>query len=209
MSVTAFGLCMAIAAASAGPYPLPDDRVKLACDNAQTLIDAADKYDLDPFIMAGLVYVESRWTPDAVSRSNACGLTQVLPKYAPETCEQLKDPTTSLYAGSRALRKWSTIRKWDKEKKKYVRVPRKGGMKVSLACYNAGNACDKSSRGRAYSHKIRKISSWLKAWVKASPTKTDNVDGKHPRVTFIHPVLEESGVSEIMFYTPVHPVYTF
>ena len=50
MSVTAFGLCMAIAAASAGPYPLPDDKVKLACDNAQTLIDAADKYDLAPFI---------------------------------------------------------------------------------------------------------------------------------------------------------------
>ena len=205
MSITALSLCMAIAAASGGPFPLSDAKVKFACEHSQTLIDAADEYGLDPLIMAGLVYVESRWTPDAVSRSNACGLTQVLPKYAPETCKQLKDPKTSLYAGSRALKKWSTVRKWDREKKKYVRVPRKGGMKVSLACYNAGNACDKSSYGRSYSHKIRKISSWMEKWIKDQPAPTENRLDESTKVTYIHPVLEDLGILEIFY----HPVYTF
>ncbi len=170
MSVTALGLCMAIAAASGGPAPLSDAKVRFACEHSQTLIDAAKEYNLDPFTMAGLIYVESRWTADAVSRSNACGLTQVLPKYAPETCKQLKDPKTSLYAGARALHKWSTVRKWNSQLKKSERVPRKGGMKVSLACYNAGNVCDGSKRGRSYSYKIRKISTWMEKWLKENPT---------------------------------------
>jgi len=191
MSITALGLCLAITASSSSVAPLSDAKIKFACEHAQELIDASNTYGLDPFIMAGLIWVESRWTANAVSRSNACGLTQVLPKYVPETCKQLKDPKTSLYAGARALRKWSTVRKWNSKLKKYERVPRKGGMKVSLACYNAGNVCDGSKRGRSYSHKIRKLATWLEKWHKDNPQGPKPSEISELTTIFIYPVLDE------------------
>ena len=61
---------------------LPEERVNLACEQAAHLIETVEQYNIDPAVFAGLIFYESRWRADAVSRSNACGLTQVLPRYA-------------------------------------------------------------------------------------------------------------------------------
>lgn len=134
-------ICSAIVATSTtGEAPLTDNSLAIACENAMTLVDASLEEGIDPFIMAGMVWVESRWQPTAVSSANACGLTQVLPRYAKETCEELKDPSTSLRVGAQKLRIWSKRGK---------------GIEGGLACYNVGNRCANSSRGRRYSKRVR------------------------------------------------------
>ena len=53
----------------------------VVCENAETIIISAEKYDLDPSLLLAVGRVESRWTPTAESYGNACGVMQVLPKY--------------------------------------------------------------------------------------------------------------------------------
>tara|TARA_R110002110_G_C13304532_1_gene704671 strand:+ start:44 stop:568 length:525 start_codon:yes stop_codon:yes gene_type:complete len=120
----------------------------IACENMETVVDAAYEYDVDPSVMVALIYVESRWTPNVRSRSNACGLTQVLPKYSGGyrnrfgkklTCRQLKSPETSIERGTKILGYYL-----DRYKDSYKR---------SLCAYNAGWSRCKSRRGTHKGHR--------------------------------------------------------
>jgi len=130
---------------------------------APTLIAVAEKYGFEPSVLAGLIYVESRWEPTAVSRSGACGLTQVIPRYVPETCAELKVPLTSIRVGGNSLNKWSTRRV--RRNGQLVRIPRAGGMREALACYNAGYACLGSTRGTSYANAVLRYARRLDAKV--------------------------------------------
>ena len=101
-----------------------------ACRYMQDVVEAAEKYDLDPVLIVSLIRVESRWTPTAVSRSKACGLMQVLAKYTKPklTCKQLLDPKTSIRVGVKKLNFW--IYKYGK-----------GNIRTGLCGYNAGFRC--------------------------------------------------------------------
>jgi len=50
-----------------------------------------------------------------------------------------------------------------------VRIPRPGGLRAALACYNAGYACLKSSRGRRYADSILAKSAKLAEIVRQNP----------------------------------------
>lgn len=82
------------------------------CKWMPTIIEEASKNDLDPILLTALVTVESGWRPTVVSTANACGLTQVIPKYTgghiikKHTCEQLKNPYVSIAAGAKILKWW-------------------------------------------------------------------------------------------------------
>jgi soluble lytic murein transglycosylase-like protein len=87
-----------------------------------------------------------------VSYAGACGLTQVLPKYSKKyggkdrnlTCDELKDPITSIQVGGRILNYWLT---------KYS----KGNYKVALCGYNAGFRCkgdNPNKQGMRYAKKV-------------------------------------------------------
>ena len=98
-------LCMAYVSLA-----LPNADV--ACENMETIVDASFHEDVDPTTMVALIFVESRWTPKVRSRSNACGLTQILPKYSGGfrnrfgkklTCKQLYNPETSIKRGTKIL----------------------------------------------------------------------------------------------------------
>ena len=124
-------------------------RSDFACQHVETVVEAASYYDIKPEIMLALIYVESRWNHKAVSKSNACGLTQVLPKYTRNpklTCKSLFDPKLSIWTGAEKLNYWIY---------KYGR----GNKKIGLCGYNAGYRCkgeNKHKRGMRYARKVLK-----------------------------------------------------
>ena len=122
---------------------------EFACEYMEEVVEAAEINGIEAATLISLIYYESRWKPTAVSRRGACGLTQVLPKFTRNprlTCQQLKNPHTSIYAGAHALGRWM-------EKPKYTRAR-------ALCAYNAGYSCGKRYRqshgGWRYSKKVRK-----------------------------------------------------
>jgi soluble lytic murein transglycosylase len=94
----------------------------------------AENYDLDPALIAAVIYRESRFDPDAVSESGAVGLMQLLPDTAQGIAEltggggfvvsDLNDPEINVRYGSFYLRRLLT--KYD------------GDLELALAAYHAG-----------------------------------------------------------------------
>lgn len=140
---------------SSGPpdFWLSEHRQKLVCEQATTVIEESAKNDIDPSLLLALITVESNWKRTAVSNANACGLTQIIPKYTGSitkryTCEQLKNPKTSIKAGAKILRWWI----------KY----HNGNITSALCGYNAGFRCGKdrkrpSKGGMRYAKKVLKM----------------------------------------------------
>jgi soluble lytic murein transglycosylase-like protein len=86
---------------------------------------AAEKYELDPQLVAGVVRAESNFNPRAVSTKNAQGLMQLMPG----TSAQLAlhhpfDPAENIDAGARYLRQ--------------LLDQFSGDVPLALAAYNAG-----------------------------------------------------------------------
>lgn len=91
---------------------------------APLLDEAAAQTGLHPALIEALVWQESRWRPDAISRKGAIGLTQLMPGTARELGVDPRDPTANLLGGARHLRK--LIDHFD------------GDLVKALAAYNAG-----------------------------------------------------------------------
>ena len=134
---------------------MSEKQARNVCKYEQTIIKEAEKNGLDHNLLASLIYVESGFYPHVVSRSNACGLTQVIPKYTggPETgykkytCKQLKNPYTSIRVGAEILR--YIIDKYAK-----------GNEDKALCMYNAGTICLKKKnlyKRLKYVKKVRRI----------------------------------------------------
>jgi soluble lytic murein transglycosylase len=95
----------------------------------------AENYDLDPALLAAVIYRESKFEADARSSSGAIGLMQLLPDTARGIAintggnrfvvEDLLDPEINVRYGSFYLRR--LIRKYEDER-------------LALAAYNAGQA---------------------------------------------------------------------
>ena len=122
-------------------------RAHVACNYMDLITEESKKNDLDPALVIALIRAESRFKVDAVSRANACGLMQVLPKYTKNpklSCEQLKDPSTNITTGTKKLKFWIY---------KYGR----GNISTGLCGYNAGFRCkgkNKNATGVRYAKKV-------------------------------------------------------
>jgi soluble lytic murein transglycosylase len=89
---------------------------------------------LDPYLVASLIRQESEFNPNAVSRANAVGLMQLLPKVGRGvarqeklrhfTTQQLFSPAVNLQLGTRYFRQM---------------VDQFGAFEYALAAYNAGS----------------------------------------------------------------------
>jgi soluble lytic murein transglycosylase-like protein len=114
----------------------------MACTVTQHIEKESKANSLEPTLLTALIIVESRFKPWAVSRSNACGLTQVIPKWTggkasgrvKYTCKQLKNPRTSITAGAKILNWW---------------IKYKGSVRKGLCGYNAGFRGCKSAKNYA------------------------------------------------------------
>lgn len=100
------------------------------------LVKQSSASDLDPNIVAGLVRQESEFNPKVISRSNAYGLTQIVPSTGRELARKagirqfrtnmLFQPATNLLLGTSYLR--SLLDQWG------------GKWEQTLASYNAGKS---------------------------------------------------------------------
>lgn len=118
----------------------------VACTYMDVVMSASEAYDLDPEVMVALIHQESRWRMDAVSSAGACGLTQVLPKYAKISCYELKDPVISIWIGAKMLSTWLY---------KFGR----GDYRKGLCGYNGGYWC--GVRSRTYARSVLRRASRL------------------------------------------------
>jgi soluble lytic murein transglycosylase len=148
-------LAMEMAGAADAPYQglrmmksLSSDYLNLPLDRAPqkywellfplpyrgALVANARAKDLDPYLVAGLIRQESEFNPQALSRANAYGLTQVRPatgkRYASQagvarfTNRALFEPATNLKIGTTVLRS--------------MLDDNGGNLEQTLAAYNAG-----------------------------------------------------------------------
>ncbi len=150
-------LCMAVLALNLGDSA---QNGKFACQNMEHLVVKSSEHGLDPALMISLIHHESRWKPQAISRSGACGLTQVVPRWTggrasggkKYTCNDLKQPRTSIAAGTQILSFW-------------IKSYGKGNIKIGLCGYNAGYRCKGSSpnvSGMNYSRKVQRTQRKIK-----------------------------------------------
>ena len=124
------------------------------------IVKSAKKHKIKPETLVSLIFVESSFGKKAVSPKGACGLTQVMPKYTGKyspvkkySCNQLKNPYTSIRAGSKILRWWINYHD--------------GDLKRALCSYNAGFRCGikrkkVSKHGMRYANKVLEKASLIK-----------------------------------------------
>ena len=130
--VLLFSLCLL----SHQNMDITDYQHRSLCAYEHQIRAEANKNNLDPALLAALIYVESSFYRTATSAAGACGLTQVIPKWTggPETkgikytCKQLKNPTTSIRVGAQIL-------------SYNIRVYANGNINKGLCYYNAGTKC--------------------------------------------------------------------
>ena len=136
------------------------------CRYEEDIIQNANKYNLEPELIAGLMFVESAYYPNAVSHADACGLMQVIPKWTggpstggkKYTCEQLKNPRTSIRVGTKILN-WT------------INSFAKGNLDQGLCFYNAGTICKKETfyRNLYYVKLVKKIRDRIKRVYEEQP----------------------------------------
>lgn len=127
-----FSLCLSMPMA----LPMSKSQAKNVCRYEEAILREAKVNNVDPYLLASLIYVESAFWPHVVSSAGACGLTQVIPKWTggkethgkKYTCRQLKSPRVSIMVGARILSYVTS---------KYA----KGNVAKGLCFYNAGTKC--------------------------------------------------------------------
>jgi soluble lytic murein transglycosylase len=108
-------------------------RARYPLEHEHIIRGHAANHDLDPALLAAVVYVESRFDPNATSDAGAIGLMQLLPETAKGIAQRtggerfvvadLRDPEINVRYGSWYL---------DHLREQY------GDMRLALAAYHAG-----------------------------------------------------------------------
>jgi soluble lytic murein transglycosylase-like protein len=148
-------LCFAIFSLSTTDtkYQLNMDDIRTACYNTNLIIDSSNKHNVDKFILAAIVWNESRWNPEVVSSAGACGLTQVLRGTFKLKCRELFEPSLSIDTGARILRIFK-----DEYNTKYMKYKSSYDEDTySIACYAVGINCLESKYALNHSRRILKL----------------------------------------------------
>lgn len=112
---------------------------------AQEIRAAASEAGVDPCLLAGLVYAESRGIPDAVSSAGAEGLCQIKPATAREVAQQLRVPGDPPYPPAQNLRLGArylsqNMRQWNQSEDMGLLCYRLGPGRVAREVAAAGSA---------------------------------------------------------------------
>ena len=108
------------------PTATPGANLPAGASRWQASIDrAAAAEGIDPKLLTAVVWVESDFTPDAISHAGAIGLAQLMPGTAELLGVDPYDPEQNLAGGARFLSEM---------------IDRFGRVDLALAAYNAGPA---------------------------------------------------------------------
>ena len=145
-----------------------------ACRYMNTLVEEAQAKDLEPEVIIALIHEESRWKAMAESRSGACGLMQVLPKYTRPhvSCKDLKKPKISLREGTKALSYW-------------VYEYAGGNYEKGLCGYNGGYKCGKNSK--RYARRVMRLAKKLNEQVGRRRAYQDTIKELNLQMNVIPP----------------------
>ena len=108
-------------------------RATVPSQYAAALTHAAAAANISPALLSALVWQESGWNPQAVSRAGAIGLAQLMPGTARDLGVNPTDPVANLHGGARYLRQ--------------LLDQFGGNVEKALAAYNAGAARVRSAGG--------------------------------------------------------------
>jgi len=101
---------------------------------ASAIEEAGRKHGVDPRLVAAVARRESAWNANAVSRTGACGLMQLMPQTARFLgVTNVFDPRENIFGGARYLRT--------------LLDTFKGDLDLTLAAYNAGPGAVEKYRG--------------------------------------------------------------
>lgn len=146
-----FSICLAFQQ----HYDLSDYQKRTICKLEPVIKQEAYKNNIEPELLAALIFVESSYHQSVVSSAKACGLTQVVPRWTggketkkiKYTCNQLKNPVTSIKVGAQIL-------------SYNVKVYANGHEDKGLCFYNAGTKCVTKKgyyKKSPYVKKVRRI----------------------------------------------------
>ncbi len=112
----------------------PSNLLSRSSDYDKIIMSEARNYDLDPLLVASVIWVESRFDPKAESPKGAIGLMQIMPETGEWIANKmdishykdtmLKDPATNIKMGCWYLN--------------YLTKQYNGNIKLALAAYNGG-----------------------------------------------------------------------
>lgn len=117
------------------------------------IVQSAQRYDVDPLLLAAMIQQESSYRSHVVSSAGAVGLTQVMPRYWQQTCPgDLFQENININCGTFILAKYNQSA---------------GSWKKALAYYNVGptgyNTNRKMKRqGKKYANQVKSRKNDLK-----------------------------------------------
>ncbi|UDM39600.1 transglycosylase SLT domain-containing protein [Acinetobacter haemolyticus] len=117
------------------------------------IIQSADKYNVDPILLAAMIQQESSYRNSVISPAGAVGLTQVIPSYWQQTCPgDLYNESSNIQCGTYILSKYNQS---------------SGNWKKALAYYNVGPSGYENNRkmrkqGKRYTKQVKQHQKNLK-----------------------------------------------
>ena len=107
------------------------------------ILEAADRQQLAPELIASLVFTESSFRKQARSPAGAIGPAQIKPRYWADFCgvRDLRDPEQNIYCGAQVLAHLED---------------RCGGLACALASYNVGFSAWQRQAGLRYVSRIER-----------------------------------------------------
>ena len=121
---------------------------------APIIIQTADRYNMDPLLIAAVIRQESSYRTTVVSNAGAVGLTQVIPRYWQNECPgDLFNEYININCGSYILTKYERLA---------------GSMPKALAYYNVGPTGYEKNRkmrkqGKKYAKQVKHHEKSLKS----------------------------------------------
>ena len=119
----------------------------------------ADRYNVDPLLIAATIRQESSYRSNVTSSAGAVGLTQVIPRYWQQSCPgNLYDESINIQCGTHILAKYEQSA---------------GSWKKALAYYNVGPTNYENNRkmkrqGKRYAKQVKQHEKMLKRVLNAS-----------------------------------------